>query len=232
MNARDLMTAPVISITPETTVHDIAELLLDRHISGVPVVAKGEVVGIVGESDLLYRQEIGTDPEPVRPSWRALLFEVERRPVDYVKSHARMAKDIMSRRVVTIDEDASARQIASIFASRAIRRVPVLRDGRLVGIVTRSDLIRALAMTTRAAGDPVAQSDEAIRTGLLRELTGQQWWRPEWSAVYVEDGVVHYRGFIESDAERQAARIAAENVPGVRAVDDGRVRGIAWQPMF
>ena len=232
MNARDLMSAPVVSITPETTVHDIAELLIERHISGAPVVAKGEIVGMVTESDLLYRQEIGTDKEPPKPSWRALLFEVERRPADYVKSHARTAKDIMTRRVVTVTEEASAREIASIFATRAIRRVPVLRDGVLVGIVTRADLIRMLALTTRSRETSCTQSDEAIRSGLLRELAEQQWWRPEWSAVYVEDGIVHYRGFIESDAERQAARVAAENVPGVRGVEDARVRGIAWQPMF
>lgn len=128
-------------------------------------------------------------------------------------------------------EHALARQIASIFEARHIRRVPVLRDKQLVGIVTRADLIRALALATRDLVAPRAQSDEAIRVGLLRELGQQRWWRPDWSALYVRDGVVHYHGLTRSEDERRAARVAAENVPGVRGVEDDRMPGVAWQPM-
>ena len=232
MNAKDIMTAPVITITPDTLVHETAELLLERRISGVPVVANGEVVGMVNEGDLLQRHEIGSDGDTPEPSWWRRLIERDRFPADYVKSHARKAKDIMSRHAVSVTEDTPARHLASIFAARHIRRIPVLRDKQLVGIVTRADLIRAFALTTQDVKAPHAQSDEAIRVRLLRELEQQRWWRPEWSAVYVHDGVVHYRGLIRSDDERQAARVAAENVPGVRGVEDDRMTGVAWQPMI
>ncbi len=232
MNAKDIMTAPVITITPDTLVHEIAELLLERRISGVPVVADGEVVGMVNEGDLLHRHEIGTDGDTPERSWWARLIERDQFPADYVKSHARKAKDIMSRQMVSVTEDTPARQLTSIFAARHIRRIPVLCDKQLVGVVTRADLIRALALTTQDDKAPRSQSDEAIRVRLLRELEQQRWWRPEWSALYVQDGIVHYRGLIRSDDERQAARVAAENVPGVRGVEDDRMSGVSWQPMI
>jgi CBS domain-containing protein len=232
MNAKDIMTAPVITIAPETLVHEIAELLLERRISGVPVVAGGKVVGMVDEGDLLHRHEIGTDGDRQERSWWARLIERDQFPADYVRSHARKARDIMSRPTVPATEDTPARQLASIFAARDIRRIPVLRDEQLVGVVTRADLIRALALTARDDKTPRSQSDEAIRVRLLRELEQQRWWRPDWSAVFVRDGVVHYRGLTRSDDERQAARVAAENVPGVRGVEDDRISGVAWQPMI
>jgi CBS domain-containing protein len=231
MIAKDLMTAPVITIAPHSLVSEIAALLLKRHISGVPVVANGEVVGMVNEAELLHRHEIGTDGDTPERSWLARLLGRDQLPADYVQSHARQAKDIMSRHVVPVAEDTPVRQLASIFAARHIRRVPVLRDKQLVGIVTRADLILALALTTPEREAPRAQSDEAIRVQLLRELQQQRWWRPDWSAVYVRDGVVHYRGLIRSDDERQAARVAAENVPGVRKVEDERMSSLAWQSM-
>jgi CBS domain-containing protein len=232
MNAKDIMTAPVITITPDTPVHDIAALLLERRISGVPVVDDDSVVGMVNEGDLLRRHEIGTDGDTPQRPWWARLIERDQFPIEYVKSHARKAKDIMSPHLVSVSEDTAARQLASIFAARHIRRVPVLHDGKMVGIVTRADLIRALAVKTRDLETPRTQGDEAIRVRLLRELEQQRWWRPDWSAVYVRDGIVHYRGLIHSDDERQAARVAAENVPGVRGVEDDRMTGVAWEPMI
>lgn len=232
MNAKDIMTAPVVTITPDTPVQEIAELLLERRISGVPVVAGGEVVGMVNEGDLLRRHEIGTDSDTLERSWWARVIGRDQVAADYVKSHARKAKDIMSLHVASVAEDSPAGQIASIFQARHIRRIPVLRDKQLVGIVTRADLVRALALATRHLEAPRAQSDEAIRVGVLRELERQRWWRPDWSAVYVRDGVVHYCGLTRSDDERQAARVAAESVPGVRGVEDDRMPGVAWQPMI
>jgi CBS domain-containing protein len=232
MIAKDIMTAPAITITPDTPVQEIAELLLERRISGVPVVTGGEVVGMVNEGDLLRRPEIGTDGDPPERSWMARLIEPDQFPDDYVQSHASKARDIMSRQMVLVTEDTPVPQLASIFAARDIRRIPVLRDKQLIGIVTRADLIRALALATRDLETPHAQSDEAIRAAPLRELERQRWWRPDWSAVYVRDGVVHYRGLTPSDDERQAARVAAENVPGVRGVEDDRMPGVAWQPMI
>jgi CBS domain-containing protein len=231
MNAKEIMTAPVITITPETFVHEIAELLTQRRIGGLPVVAHGDVVGIVNEGDLLHRHEIGTAANEGRRSWWTRLMESDEIPVHYVKTHGAKAKDVMSRHVVPVTEDTPVPQLASIFVARHVRRLPVMRGKVLVGIVTRADLIRALATKTREPETPRSQSDEAIRVRLLGELEQQRWWRPDWSAVYVRDGVVHFHGLIHTDGERQAARVAAENVPGVRGVEDERVTGVHWQPL-
>ncbi len=232
MNAKDIMTAPVITITPDTLVHEIAELLLERRISGVLVVANGRVVGLVNEGDLLRRQEIGTEGSAPARSWWAQLTERDPRPVEYVKSHARQAKDVMTPQVISVTEDTPVEKIASIFAERAVRRVVVLREQQLVGIVTRADLVRALALNAPARSVPRMQSDEAIRLRLLCELQGQAWWRPGQSTAFVHDGVVHYQGLLEHEDERRAARVAAENVPGVRGVQDTRTRWSDWQSMY
>lgn len=231
MNAKDIMTTPVITIAPDTQVREIVALLIEKRISGVLVAENERVVGIVNEGDLLHRYEIGTDGGAPDRSWWARLIRPDRNSVAYVKSHAGRAQDIMTRHVVSITEDTSLRQIALILEARHIRRVPVLRGNQMVGIVTRADLIRALAQKTQALEQPHAQTDEGIRRRLLAELEKQRWWRPDWSAVDVRDGIVSYRGLLESEDERNAARVAAENVPGVRAVEDNRMPWAAWQAM-
>ena len=232
MNAKDIMTAPVITITPDTAVHEIAALLIERRISGVPVAANGRVVGLVNEGDLLRRHEIGTESSAPAKSWWAQLVERDSRPMEYVKSRARQAKDFMTPQVISVTEDTPVQKIASMFAARAVRRVVVLREQRLVGIVTRANLVQALALKAPAKPVPRMQSDEAIRLRLLSELEAQAWWRSGQSTASVHDGVVHYRGLIENEDERRAARVAAENVPGVRGVQDTRKRWSAWQSMY
>ena len=229
MNASDIMTAPVVTITLETPVHEIATLLVERHISGVPVVADGRVVGLVNEFELLRRHEIGTEDSGPEKSWWTQLIERDPRPTEYVKSRARRAKDFMTRQVISVSEDTPVPKIASIFAARAVRRVVVLRGEHLVGIVTRANLVQALALKLQEGPVARAQSDEAIRVRLLAELEGQPWWRPSQSTAYVLDGVVHYQGLIENEDERRAARVAAENVSGVRGVEDTRMQWAAWQ---
>jgi CBS domain-containing protein len=231
MNASDIMTTPVVTITLDTPVHEIAALLLDRHISGVPVVSNGRVVGLVNEFELLRRHEIGTQDSAPERSWWTQLIERDPQASEYVKSHAQQAKDFMTRQVISVTEDTPVQKIASIFAARAVRRIVVLREQQLVGIVTRANLVQALALNTHASPAPRAQSDEAIRLRLLAELEGQPWWRPSQSTAFVRDGVVHYQGLIESEDERRAARVAAENVLGVRGVEDARMRWGAWQSM-
>ncbi len=227
MNAADIMTTPVVTIAPDAQIHEVAALLLEKRISGVPVVEGGRVIGVVNEADLLRRHEIGTDAAPGR-SWWAQLIRPERLSVDYVKTHAGRAQDIMTRGVVSVAEDTPLQQIATILAARHVRRVPVLRGHQLVGIVTRADLVRAIARKPRSSEAP-AQIDEDIRRRLLAELEKQPWWHPDWSAVDVVGGIVTYRGLLESEDERQAARVAAENVPGVRGVEDNRTPWAAWQ---
>jgi CBS domain-containing protein len=231
MNTADIMTTPVITIAPNAQIRDIVTLLLEKRISGVPVVAAGRVVGVVNEGDLLHRHEIGTDGDVDQRSWWARLIMPDRFSANYVKSHAGRARDIMTKQVVVVTEETSLQQIASILEARHIRRLPVLRGNQLVGVVTRADLVRALAKNTPAPAPLLAQTDESIRQRLLSELETQRWWRSDWSAVYVSDGVVSYRGLLESEDERRAARIAAENVPGVRCVEDNRIPFAAWQAM-
>lgn len=232
MLAKDLMTAPVVTITPETTLRETVALLCERRISGVPVVADGRVVGMVSEHDLLRRPELGTDGIAYERPWWARLLEGEAFPADYVRSHAARARDFMTRPVISVLEDTPVRQVAAIFVRRHIRRVPVVRSQRPVGIVTRADLVRALSREVQAPRGADGQGDEAIRRGLLNELRQQRWWRSDWSSFDVRDGVVHFRGLVEGEAERRAARVAAENVPGVRAVEDERMRADAWLPMI
>jgi CBS domain-containing protein len=228
----DIMTAPVVTITLDTPVHEIAALLIEHHISGVPVVSNGRVVGLVNEFELLRRHEIGTEGSAPERSWWTQLIERDPRPIEYVKSHARQAKDFMTRQVITVTEDAPVQKVASIFAARTVRRVVVMRGQQLVGIITRANLVQALALNAQASPAPQVQSDEAIRVRLLAELERQPWWRPSQSTASVRDGVVHYQGLFENKDEQQAARIAAENVPGVRAVEDTRTLWGAWQSMY
>ena len=215
------MTSPVISVGPETPVHEIATLLLKHRISGVPVVEHGRLIGFVSEGDLLHRQEIGTERRP--GSWWLRLFSVSGSAEDYVKSHASRARDIMTREVVSVDPDTGLAEIATLLEKRRIKRVPVLSEGNLVGIVSRANLVQAIA-TARPAPSRVTPSvDSAIRGRLLAELAHQSWWAGPDSQVMVRDGVVHYWGVARSDSEREAARVAAENVPGVKGVEDHRL---------
>lgn len=225
MNASDIMTAPVISAAPDTPVRKIAALLLEHRISAVPVVEDGAVVGIVSEGDLLHRHEIGTDGADRARSWWLRLLGSDPSIEGYVRSHARYARDVMTREVVSVAPDAPIAEIASLLEAHGVKRVPVLRDGRLVGIVSRANLIQALAVKARPAsrGAKRAGSDEAIRARLIAELEDQSWWRRGSSNVIVTGGVVHYSGTIDAEEERTAARVAAENIPGVRAVEDNRV---------
>lgn len=232
MNARAVMSAPVITVGPHALVHEIAALLVRRNISGVPVVADGRVVGIVSEGDLLHRVEIGTDRAPAQQSWWRRLIAQGDAAVEYVRTHALQAQDLMTTDVVTVAETTPLAQLASILEERRIRRVPVLRNGRLVGIVTRADLVAAIGRRGRSPRAARAQTDAAIRTRLLAELWRQPWWRSEWSSVWVNEGVVRFHGLVESEVERRAARVAAENVPGVRAIVDERVRFSDWQPLL
>jgi CBS domain-containing protein len=231
MNAIDVMTAPVITVSPYTAVRDIVAILIDKRISGVPVVENGEVVGMVGEGDLVHRHEIGTDDGLPYRTWWQRLAGSDPAPDAYVKSHGGRARDIMSHELAPIAQDTPVARIASIFEARHIRRLPVLHGTRLVGIVTRTDLVRALAANTRDVGPSTVHTDESIRARLVAELEKQPWWQAKWCAVFVTDGIVRYRGVYERESDRRAARVAAENVAGVRAVEDDRVSSADWQPM-
>lgn len=223
MQARDLMTTAVVTVSPETLVREIARLLLGHRISAVPVVdTDNRILGIVSEGDLMRRAEMGTEWH--RSWWLSLTADVDELAREYVKSHGRRADDVMTREVVTVAEDTPAGEIASLLESRRIKRVPVVRDGRLVGIVSRADLLRGLAAHPPEPEGHSSTDDRAIREQLLRELRASRWASPASVNVVVKDGAVHLWGLVRTEEERQALRVAASNVPGVRAVEDHLVR--------
>lgn len=221
MRAMDIMTTDVITVGPDTAVQDLAKLLSDRAISGVPVVdADNRLVGIVSEGDLLHRTETGTEhhTERRRARWLESLATDRELARDYVKSHGRKVADIMTREVVTVSDTTELADIADLLETKHIKRVPVLRDGKLAGIVSRANLVRAVAAAPRATATD--GDDRSMRAKLLAELKNQEW-AHGWAAdVIVQDRVVHLWFSSEQPAEeRQAMRIAAENVAGVRGVE-------------
>lgn len=223
MQAKDVMTTNVITITPDTRVIDVAKLLLEHHISAVPVVdADGRVLGIVSEEDLIHRPELGVRRR--RGGWLSFLAGDEEVTAEYVKTHGLRAAEVMTRPVVTVSEDTSLGAIAELLEARHIKRVPVVRDGRLVGMVTRVDLLRGLAAYWDELKPAPAQDDRAIREQILKTLHAEG--IPDnYVNVVVTGGIVHFWGLIHSDQERQALHIAAESTPGVRGIEDhlGRI---------
>jgi CBS domain-containing protein len=220
MHAKDIMTTSVVTVTPDTPVPAIARLLLERRISGVPVVdAGGRLVGIVTESDLMRRPEIET--ERSRPWWLQIFTGHREAAEEYTKSHGSKAGQVMTHPVVTVEEDTPVGDIAVLLEERRIKRVPVVRDGKLVGIVSRANLLQGLvADHARAsvAGRPVG--DREIRGAVMAELERQPWLTHRGINVIVVDGVVQLWGLVESEEERRAIRVLAENVPNVRQVVD------------
>ena len=222
MQAKDVMTTGVVTVEPETTVREIAAVLAEKGISAVPVVdAQGAILGVVSEGDLMRREEIGTGPK--KRSWWLLPFsETESAAADYAKSHGMHARDVMTRQVVTVTEQTSLAEIAEILETRRIKRVPVLRDGKLVGIVSRANIVQAIAARSEGAHEPVSSDDETIRARVIAGLADKPWSRPWNNTVFVSNGVVEFYGTVENEAERDASRIEAENTPGVVKVNDRR----------
>lgn len=228
MNAADIMTRNVVTAGPNAQVHEIATMMVHHHISCVPIVEDGALVGIVSESDLVRRAETGTAP---RHSLLADLFtSAATRAAEYVRTHSRRAGDVMTRAVVVVPEDMDIAQVAETLESRDLKRVPVLdAAGRLVGIVARANLVAALARH----GLPTATADDtAIRVALLAELRAQGWASATDPAnVLVEGGVVHLWGRVASKAVRRAMVVAAENIAGVKAVEDHLDEFSGFDPM-
>ena len=217
MRARDVMVAPVITLRSSSSVDELARLLLKNHISAVPVVdGQGKLVGIVGEGDLMRRSEAGTERR--RPWWLLLVTGEQTLATEYVKAHARKVADIMVRDVVTASPETPIDEIATMMERHSIKRVPIVRDGQLVGIVSRANLIQAVA--TKQVGLEIQGADGAIRDKLLAHLKAQPWAHTALLNVIVNDGVVDLWGMTSSETERQAIRVAAESTAGARAVND------------
>jgi CBS domain-containing protein len=224
MKARDVMVAPVITVKPYSSIREVAQIFVDRRISAVPVVDdQGKLVGIVSEGDLMHRSEAGTERR--RSWWLRVLASDEALASEYVKAHARKVTDVMTQHVITAAPDAPLHQIATLLEKNSIKRVPIVKDGQVIGIVSRANLVQAVASARKELEIPPL--DAAIRDRLLAHLTGQAWAHTALLNVTVNDGVVDLWGLVKSDAERRAIRVAAESIPGVCAVHDN----LATRPM-
>ncbi|MGA7485342.1 MAG: CBS domain-containing protein [Xanthobacteraceae bacterium] len=216
MQARDVMTTNVITVEPDTSVQEIAKRLIENRISAVPVVeSDGRVTGIVSEGDLMRRSESGTERPP--SWWLFLLHSPEETSRNFVKSHGRYAKDVMTRPVITVEESAPIQEVATTLEKHHIKRVPVMRGDKLVGIVSRANLLRGLAAQPPAATSMA--DDRKIKASVGKALS-EAGVREAFLDVVVSGGVVTLWGMVETSDEKAAARVAAETAPGTKNVID------------
>ena len=219
MRATDVMTSEVITVKEDTSVQAAAQLMAERGISALPVVDRdNRVIGMVSEGDLLHRAETGTERR--RSWWLEMMASTNRLAEDYIKSHGGRVKDVMTHDVLSVTEETPVADIAVLLETNRVKRVPVLRDGKLAGIVSRANLVRALAMTIDEAPGGSEADDQAIRARLPAELKSQRWAEVSPANITVKDGVVHLWSSYLSDQEKRALVVAAESTPGVRRVED------------
>ena len=217
MQAIDIMTPKVVSVGPDTEVREIAQLLLSHRISAVPVVdEEHRVIGIVSEGDLMRRVKGDGDH---RDSWWLSLFTGGKDAGDYVKSHGRKAHEVMTPNPMTVEENTPLHTIARMLEKHHIKRVPVLRDGKLVGIVSRANLLQGIA-NAAVAPTQSPTDDRQIREAILKEVENNTGVQVEGISVIVDGGAVEVWGLVESLEQKQAVTVAAENVPGVTQVEN------------
>ena len=221
MQAKDIMTTRVVTVGPEESVTDIAQKLTHHHISAVPVVEQdGTLLGIVSEGDLLRRPEVGT--EKAAGSWWLNLW---RNPSDladdFTKAHGKTARDVMTAPVISVGPDAPLSEIAETLERNHIKRVPIVEDGKVVGLISRANIIREIASASAVTIDTDAD-DEAIRRAVDKALSAQPWASYGTTSVTVKDGRVEFWGVVGSESERAATRVLAEEIGGVAGVVDHR----------
>ena len=217
MRAHQIMTRSVITTSPDTTILEAAKTMLQHHVSGLPVVdAASKLVGIVSEGDFIRRSEIGTQRK--RGRWLKFLLGAGVAATDYVHEHGRKVSEVMTTDPITVVEDATLEQIVTSMETNGVKRLPVVRGGKLVGIVSRANLLQAVASLVREIPDPTADDDH-IRSRVIAAIEKNDW-SPFGLNVIVRDGIVHLSGVITDESSRQAAMVAAENVAGVSKVHD------------
>jgi CBS domain-containing protein len=218
MKASDVMTRPVISVEAGQTVASAIEIMLSRRISGLPVVDEaGRLTGMITEGDFLHRSELGTQRK--RPRWLEIFTSSGKLADEYTQSRARKVGEIMTTDPVTAPEDSPLEDIVALMEKHHIKRVPIVRAGKPVGIISRSDLLHAISTHSAATAAP-AQSDSAIRESLSTQLTHEKWAPIAMINATVRDGIVDLRGTILDERERQALIVMTENIPGVKTVRD------------
>jgi CBS domain-containing protein len=217
MRAHQIMTRSVITVTPETSVVEAANIMLQRHISGLPVVnSAGHLVGIISEGDFLRRSEIGTQRQ--RGRFMKFILGAGKEATDFVHEHGRKIAEIMTPEPLTVSEDTDLEKIVEIMEKNNVKRLPVTRGDKLVGIVSRSNLLQAVAGLARNIPDPTADDDH-IRNRIIDVLAKNDWC-PIGLNVTVRDGIVHLSGVITKERSRQASIVGAENVAGVKKIHD------------
>ena len=218
MQVKDVMTRPVISVGPDDTVERAIRMMLQNHISGLPVIdSSGRLQGIVTEGDFLRRAETATQRS--RPRWLEFLIGPGRMAEEYVRTHGRKINDVMTSEALTVTEDAPLEEVVNLMEKKRIKRVPVVRGNKVVGIVSRANLLRALASIAGEA-KPTGSDDQTIRERIVAEFQRQKWAPVNMIDVIVRNGIVELWGTITDERERQALIVAAENVPGVKRVND------------
>jgi len=234
MNAGDIMTPKVVSVAPDASILEAMQLMLANRISGLPVITEnGKLVGIVTEGDFLRRAETGTQHR--RSRWLELFVSPGKLAQEYVHTHGRKVSDVMTPDPVTITEDTALDVVVRILEERRIKRLPVVRSGVVLGIVSRANLLHALASLAHEQTSE-GQSDAAIRAQIYAELNRQRWIPKDFINVVVRNGAVEVWGAILDERERQAVRVAIENVPGVKHISDHLVwvepmSGMAFEPV-
>lgn len=219
MRAKQVMTRPIHMVAADASVYDAAQVLLNAGVSAAPVVdADGKMLGIVSEADLMFRTEIGTVPGK---SWlQRLLADEAALARDYIRAHSHRVADVMTKNVVTAEEQTSLADIAALMQRHRVKRIPILREGRIVGIVSRANLIQGLLAREPSESESSA-GDDKLRSVVEAELARHGWASSSLPAsVVAENGIVHLWGYVSSTAVKDAHRIAAENVPGVKRVEN------------
>src|SRR5690242_20738767 len=225
MRVADIMSKQLITLLPGHSVRHAAQIMLEQGVSGVPVVDADQVVGILTEGDLLRRVELSTEGNRTR-----LPLSAAGTARDFVRTHSWRVADVMSSPVVTVDQDMSLADAAILLSTRGIKRVPVLHDGRLVGVLSRADLLKIIA---RSRPEAIAEGDEALRHAAQARI-GELGLFEVPPLVTVEEHVVHLWGLVRSEAERDAARVAVESIPGLAGMENHLKIGdpaVAAKPM-
>jgi len=218
MRAIDVMVCDVVTVRPDTDVADAIKLLAEHDVSALPVLDKEDnLVGVLSEADLIHREEIGTEKH--RPWWLEAVTGASTLAEEFAKSHGKKVGEVMSDGVISVAEETPLSDIAALFERKRIKRVPVVKDGKLVGIVSRSNLIQALASVIGRV-DEHDDTDREIRLELLARLKRQPWTGFGDRNITVGNRVVHLWGLVGSEAERKALLALADSVPGVSRVCD------------
>jgi CBS domain-containing protein len=219
MKAKDIMTHCLVSIAPGAPILDAIARMISHQVSGMPVIdAKGKLVGMVTEGDFLRRAEIRT--EAPRRRWLELLLGPGSPADEYARSHGHTVRDVMSREVITVGKETPLSEVVRLMEEHAIKRIPVVEDGRVAGIVSRADLVSALGQQLSRAKKVSPASDESLRRTILDQMRKQPWCPTPSLSIRVRKGVADLNGTLSAEQQRRALRVLVENIPGVKGVRD------------